>query len=147
MLHLFSTIVLVLIAAGVMLRHRTAIHLRLMATAFAIDLSLVLYIEINRHAVERVVGPAGPLIWFHAFVSLCVLGLYAGQIVLGRNLLAGRAASRQLHRALGTAFVVCRTLNYVTSFMVTSQVPAPASAQIVIESHPSTASAALNGRE
>lgn len=121
MLHLLSTLVVLIVAAGVMMRRRPEIHVRLMATAFAIDLGLVLYIEITRHAVERVVGPAGPLIWFHATVSTLVLVAYAGQIAIGRRLLVGRPTSRRVHIAIGIAFCLLRGTNYFTAFMVSNQ--------------------------
>ena len=119
MLHLTSTGVLVLVAAGLWFRkRRPLIHLRLMVAAFATDVLLVLYIEMTRHAVEKVAAQVRPLIWFHAGVSLAVLVCYVLMILLGRPMLAGRHDTRTLHRIVGMAFVVLRSLNYVTSFMV-----------------------------
>jgi len=119
MLHLASTAVLILIATGLWFRKRNPqVHLRLMLTAFAADVLLVLYIESTRHAVEKVVAHVRPLIWFHAGVSLGVLVCYVMMILLGRPMLAGRYETRTLHRAVGITFVVLRGLNYVTSFMV-----------------------------
>ncbi|MFA5907762.1 MAG: hypothetical protein WC815_03195 [Vicinamibacterales bacterium] len=135
MLHALSTLVVMIVFAGVMARKRPAIHLPLMVMAFVIDLSLVLYIEVTRHAVERVVGPAGPLIWFHASISTLVLLAYLGQITLGRRMLAGRATSRRAHIALGLTFCVLRGTNYVTAFMVSSAAPA-AVLQQAADSHP-----------
>ena len=101
-----------------MTRKTPRIHLRFMVTAFLVDLSLVIYIELTRHAVEKVVGGPGALIWFHAGVSTLVLAAYIGQIVLGRRMLAGVTATRQTHIALGVAFCTLRLLNYITSFML-----------------------------
>lgn len=123
-LHAISTAVVVLIVLGVVNRRTPMLHQRLMTTAFLLDLALVLYIETTRHAVERVVGPAGPLVWFHAAVSTAVLGLYVAQLRLGRQLLAGRTASRRVHVALGLTFLLCRGLNYATAFLVSAPVPA-----------------------
>jgi len=120
MLHLASTLVLFLVAAGLWIRKKNPQwHQRLMVAAFSSDLLLVLYIEFTRHAVEKVVSRVRPLIWFHAAVSLAVLGCYVTMIVLGRPMLAGRYETRALHRAVGITFVVLRSLNYVTSYMVT----------------------------
>ncbi len=135
MLHALSTVVLILVTAGVMARRRPAVHLRLMTTAFFIDLGIVLYIETTRHAIERVTGPAGPLIWFHASISTLVLLAYLGQITLGRRMLTGRATSRRAHIALGLTFCVLRGTNYVTAFMVSSAAPA-AVMQQAADSHP-----------
>lgn len=135
MLHLLSTLVVTIVIAGVLARKRPAIHLPLMVTAFLIDLGIVLYIETTRHAIERVAGPAEPLIWFHAAVSTLVLLAYLGQITLGRRILAGRATSRRAHIALGLTFCVLRGTNYVTAFMVSGAAPA-AVLQQAADSHP-----------
>ncbi|MEZ5291497.1 MAG: hypothetical protein R2745_10460 [Vicinamibacterales bacterium] len=120
-LHAISTLVLALIGAGVATRRHPSIHIRFMGAAFAIDLALALWIELSRHAVERVAGPAGPLVWFHAGVSTLVLALYVAQLRLGRRLLAGQSASRRVHIAIGLTFCLCRGLNYVTAFAITPQ--------------------------
>lgn len=120
MLHLASSLVVVLLAAGLWFRHRRPnLHLRMMISAFVIDLFLVLYVEISRHAVEKVVARVSPMIWFHAGVSLGVLLCYVLMILLGRGVLAGQANSRKWHFGVGMTFVALRGLNYVTSYMVT----------------------------
>lgn len=139
MLHALSTLVVALIIAGVLARRRPAVHLRLMTSAFLIDLGIVIYIETTRHAIDRVVGPAGPLIWFHASVSTLVLLAYLGQITLGRRMLAGRAASRRAHIALGLAFCLLRGTNYITAFMVSSASQTPVTQQAAAETRPADA--------
>ncbi|MEZ5284154.1 MAG: chemotaxis protein CheW [Vicinamibacterales bacterium] len=119
MLHLISTFVMGLIGAGfVSRRRRPELHVQLMTAAFVLDVLLVLYIEATRHAVETVAAATTPLIWFHATVSLLVLGGYAAQWQLGRRMRAGLVTSRRLHAFIGIAFVSLRSLNYVTSFLV-----------------------------
>ena len=119
MLHLLSSIVVLLIGAGLWLRHRRPdLHLRLMTAAFVCDLLLVVYIEATRHAVEKVVGQGTSLIWFHATVSTLVIAAYIAQIALGRRMLAGVSAPRRVHMVLGITFAMLRSLNYITSYMV-----------------------------
>jgi len=119
MLHGISTLVLVLIAAGLWFRsRRRAVHLGFMISAFVVDLSLVLYIELTRHAVEKVAAHVHLLLWFHAGVSLVVLLCYAAMVTLGWRMVNGRTELRHLHRTLGITFVVFRSLNYITSFLV-----------------------------
>ena len=118
MLHVISTIVLILVTAGVLSRQQPALHLRFMAAAFIVDFALVVWIEGTRHAVEKVASQPGALLWFHATISLLVLAAYIGQIALGTRILKGIQTSRQVHIALGIAFCVLRSLNYVTSFML-----------------------------
>src|SRR4051812_28984319 len=118
MLHIISSLVVLLVALGLCFRRRPSWHLKFMVGAFLLDVALVLYIELTRQAVETVAARVRPLLWFHAAVSLGVLVCYVVMIVLGRRLLNGRKASRGTHRNLGIAFCVLRGLNYVTSFMV-----------------------------
>ncbi len=119
MLHIASSLVVILLLAGVSFRkRRPRVHFWLMLTAFSADLLLVIYIEIMRHAVEKVVTRGRPIIWFHAGVSLAVLACYVVMIYLGRPMLAGNYRTRGFHRRIGIAFLVLRGLNYVTSYMV-----------------------------
>lgn len=118
MLHLLSSLVLLLILAGVRYRRQMRVHLRLMLAAFIIDLSLVLYIELTRHAVNKVTHQTGALLWFHVIVSVAVLIAYLAQIQLGRKIMTGFIASRDLHIRLGCTFCALRLINYVTSFMI-----------------------------
>jgi hypothetical protein len=133
MLHAVSTIVLVVLAVGIYFRRQRDLHIKLMTSAFVLDLGLVLYIELTRKAVATVASGSRPLVWTHAAISMTVLFLYVVQIVLGSRLLLARPAlaggtgaasfadaghSRTLHRNLGIVFVVFRVLNYVTAFLL-----------------------------
>jgi hypothetical protein len=119
MLHIASTAVLLLITAGLWFRKRKpSVHLRLMISALIVDVLLVLYIELSRHAVEKVANHVSPILWFHAGVSIGVLVCYALMILLGRPMLSGKYETRSLHRAVGITFVALRIVNYVTSYMV-----------------------------
>ena len=119
MLHVLSTMVLILLGVGLFLRkRRPAWHLRFMIAAFIADVSLVIYIETTRQAVGTVVSSVRPLIWVHAGISLAVLGLYVVMITLGWRLRNGIASSRLKHLYFGLTFCMFRGLNYVTSFMV-----------------------------
>lgn len=134
MLHIVSTMVLLILLTGVYFRRRREIHTKLMTSAFVIDLALVLYIELTRHAVGTVTTQVRPLLWFHAAISTSVLVLYVVMIVLGRKMLAGAEQSmasgagslnvgitgqtRTLHRNLGMTFLALRVVSYVTAFMI-----------------------------
>lgn len=119
MLHIISTLVLLIIIAGMRLRKYTKVHMALMGSAFVIDLLLVLYIEFSRKAVETVVSTsAKPIIYIHALISLTVLGCYVGMFVLGRRTLAGKPAAKAAHRNLGITFCLFRAANYATAFLL-----------------------------
>ena len=120
MLHLISTLVVVIIAVGFWLRRRrNAIHIRLMISAFLIDLCLLVYIEYSRQALQKVEASTRPVVWFHAAVSVVVLLCYLSMIHLGRGVLAGNPTARKRHQILGIVFVIVRSLNYITSYLVT----------------------------
>lgn len=119
MLHVVSTLVVVLVATGLyFLKRKPRRHIKLMITACAIDVLSVLYIELTRQAVETVIGGVSPLIWFHAGISLGVLICYGVMFWFGWRLRRGIAAVRSKHRNVGITFCVLRGVNYITSFMV-----------------------------
>ena len=129
MFYWFSSLVLVIIAAGLYFRKRMSLHIPLMITAFVIDLSLVLVIEFQRMAVEKVIGhvAAGTdyFLIFHAGISLLVLVCYSLLIWTGskvyKGMKAGTGKPRDIydwHKKLAVAFIILRLINYVTSFGV-----------------------------
>jgi hypothetical protein len=118
MLHIASSIVVLIVATGLYFRHRPAWHIRLMTAAFCVDLALVLYIELTRHAVEKVATTVRPMLWIHAAISLAVLANYLVMIWLGRRVLKGNRASRSTHRNMGITFIVLRGLNYATALIM-----------------------------
>lgn len=119
MLHVLSTIVILVLATGIWMRKRSVTwHWRLMIAAFILDIGLVLYIEITRHAIETVAGEISPLIWFHAAVSTAVLVLYFVMFALGRKIIVSGNRFRLTHRNVALAFCACRGINYVTSYWV-----------------------------
>ncbi|HEX8913086.1 MAG TPA: hypothetical protein VF796_12050 [Humisphaera sp.] len=118
MLHLISTIVILLVAAGLYFRRDRRVHVPLMVTAFLTDLGLVLYIELSRGAVAKVATGSRWLLWVHAAISLGVLACYVAMFVLGRRVNGGAHASRRAHRNVGMTFVALRGLNYATALML-----------------------------
>jgi hypothetical protein len=124
MLIAVSTVAVLLILVGWKFRKRVEVHIPLMASAFVIDFSLLLYIELTRHAIETLQNDVSTaanegLLYFHVLVSVIMLILYGVQIGTGLWLAKGHAVSRIFHRNAAYAFLACRLLNYVTSFLVT----------------------------
>lgn len=119
MLHVVSSVVIVILGAGLWARtSHPSWHRPFMTAAFLLDLALVIYIEATRHAVETAVGRGTWWIWFHAAVSTLVLAAYVLQFALGSRLRSGAVTPRSAHIAVGTALVALRLTNYVTSFLV-----------------------------
>ena len=117
-LQLLSLFACVLIVAGVLNRRRKRIHIPLMLTALAIDLGVVLYLEIARHVIESIPHrPMPPLLLFHICLSVAVLALYGAQVVTGIQNARGRRS--RWHRKALIWFLVTRFGNLITSFFVT----------------------------
>lgn len=98
-------------------------HIPLMAAAFATDLALLVYIEFSRHAIEtlgeNLQAPTHDgLLYFHVAISAVMLVLYIVQIITGIQLFRGTHPRRAAHRVCAILFIVCRLLNYATSFFV-----------------------------
>jgi hypothetical protein len=118
MFHVASTFVLLLLAAGVLLRNRRGIHIPIMLTAFGLDLASVLAIEVSRGAIEKATSRPSPLLLFHVTVSVFALVFYGVMFVLGERVRKGAERLRLWHRRTAWLFGTCRTANYVTSWMI-----------------------------
>lgn len=126
--HAISTLVLIILAVGFANRRNKKIHIPCMSLAFLIDLSLVLVIEFQRHAVENVVQETSLFVWFHALVSLSVLVLYVMLAMQGTKLAKEGTNSgtslkeffnlKTYHGRLAIAFIVLRLINYGTAFFM-----------------------------
>lgn len=98
-----------------------------MLSAFIIDVSLVLVIEFQRHAVEAVVenvtkSPSAFVI-FHASISLLVIILYIALTWTGTLIYKQNARHLlKLHRVFAAVFILLRLLNYITSFSISEKI-------------------------
>ena len=97
-------------------RFKQSITLARWFSAFAVDMALILYIEITREAVEQLSGGVHPLLWFH--VRVAVVLAHIRMILLGRRMLRREESVRGVHRKLALTFCVLRTGNYGISFMI-----------------------------
>lgn len=126
---IISTLIILIVFFGLLNRHNRKIHIPLMITAFTLDLSLVLSIEIRRQAIERVLVNHSSFVWFHVSVSILVLVLYIvlawsgskmSKITVKEDL--DKAFVRHVHRAASIIFIVLRLTNYVTSFYMPASI-------------------------
>jgi xanthine/uracil permease len=120
MLILVSSFVVFLIAIGIVFHRKLEVHIPLMVSAFVIDVALVLIIELQRHAVEKVIGEAtssspSSFVIFHACVSLLVILFYIALGITGSKTIKDRTKLR-VHKKLAYVFICLRLINYVTSF-------------------------------
>jgi hypothetical protein len=118
MFHAASTLVLLLLLAGVRLRRRRRCHIPLMIAAFSLDLATLLAIEWSRGAIQKARSGPGPLLVFHVTVSVFALAGYGVMFVLGERVRQGTERLRPWHRRTAWIFGTCRAANYVTSWMI-----------------------------
>ncbi|MFQ5462309.1 MAG: hypothetical protein ACE5E5_06740 [Phycisphaerae bacterium] len=115
-IHIISIVVCVLLIVGVLNRRRKSVHIPLMATAIAIDLAMVLYIELTRGAVHAARERMGLLMIVHIIISVGVLVLYGIHVWTGIK--KARGGSSPTHGRIMYATITLRILNLITSIMV-----------------------------
>jgi len=117
-LTILSAFVCVLLVFGVINRRRKSIHVPAMLSAFAIDLGMVVYLEVRRGVIESIPHrEVTPLLIFHIVISVIVLVLYSTQAVTGFKRIRGDRG--RSHRLIPWALLPLRMLNFITSIMVT----------------------------
>ncbi len=117
-LKLLSVLVCVILVIGVLNRRRKRLHISLMLAAMAIDVGMVLYLEIRRGVVESIpTRPMTLLLAVHITISVLVLILYGVQIVTGyRNAKGNRST---WHPRIAAMLLPLRFANLITSFAIT----------------------------
>lgn len=114
---LYSTAVLALIAAGLAFRRRRQVHIPIMLLAFALDFGSVIYLQVQRHAVQKAASEPTPILLVHIAFALATLGLYTAMAVTGTRL-ARKGIGRSTHKRLAAVFLFCRVATWGTSFFV-----------------------------
>lgn len=117
-----STLILILIYIGLYYRQFPTRHVKIMATAIVWDLLLVLQIELTRGAVAKASkAMTNPMLLnFHVAIAVSTVLLYFALIYTGRKMLAKDYGVKKVHKFLGMTAVTCRTVTYITSYLVVS---------------------------
>lgn len=113
----YSTAVLALVAVGLAFRHRRQIHIPIMLSAFALDFGSVIYLQLQRDAIQKAASEPTPLLMVHIAFALATIGLYTAMTVTGTRL-ARKGIGRTAHRRLAGVFLFCRVGTWATSFFV-----------------------------
>lgn len=114
----YSTAVLALIVTGVALRRRRRVHIPIMLSAFVLDVASVLYLQVQRQAVQTAVGKPTTMLMIHVSLAIGTVILYLVVIPLGWRL-AVSGKGRPAHRRAAMMFLVCRVGTWVTAFFTT----------------------------
>lgn len=110
------------LAVGVMFKRRRVIHAGLMTSGFALDTTLLLYIELSRQAVNQLFAPMGPWLIVHIINALFLVFLYPALLFTGGMVSAG--ASTRVHKKLAISFLVLRLLLVLTAWLAVMDKPA-----------------------
>lgn len=113
-----SFLILSLIFVGIYFRKERSKHVKIMGSAIAWDIILILQIELTRSAIATAVKPIENKMMLNIHISIAVLTVlfYFAMIFTGRSLLSGNSDIRSKHKLLGWCTVVLRVLTFITSF-------------------------------
>lgn len=111
-----STIIFAALIFGVLQRRNRRVHMTTMICCFIADVLLVLVIELSRQAIDAAVSQPDPLLRFHVAVSVCAVFCYVVALFTGLQRRHGRWV--RTHRVNAAFFLLCRSANWVTAFMV-----------------------------
>ena len=114
--------ILLLMMVGVALRRTPSKHVRIMATAIAWDILLILQIELSRGAIAKAskVVTNTTILNVHVTIAVLCVVLYAIMVFTGRKMLMGETAWRGKHRFFGMLTLFMRLLTFATSFFTVS---------------------------
>jgi hypothetical protein len=122
---LLASVAFALIVAGWLARRRRRLHVPLVLAGIAIDLGLVVYLELTRNVVEQVAGsmqhaPFAGLRWAHIVSSTLAVVLYLPTLAYGVRLLRGPedATVRRRHRNVATLALLARTVGFACMWAV-----------------------------
>ncbi len=110
-----ATLACVLIVAGWAKRRTRSAHVPLVLGGIAIDLALVLILELDRSVIAQTSNVAFSWMqWTHIGSSVLAVLLYIPVVVLGIRLLRGtvRARGRAAHRNLAGVALVARVVGF-----------------------------------
>ena len=117
-LKIISIGIFALLVYGIFQRKNTRIHIPVMLTAFVLDVSLVLYIELTRDATGQALawGDLPRIMHIHIFLSVMTVVLYLVQIVSGW--IRFKKGGMPYHLYTGILFMMFRLGNLITSFLI-----------------------------
>lgn len=117
-----SFLIMSLMILGIYLRHDRKKHVKIMSSAIAWDILLILQIELSRGAIKKASNVmTNPLLLkIHLFFAIGSVVLYVLMVLSGRKLLSGDNSVRQKHKLLGRTTLFFRIMTFITSFWAAS---------------------------
>ena len=119
MVHAYIALVLCLIFVGVYFRRKKRIHVPIMLSSLVLDLSAVVYLELDRNVIMKAYERTPEaLMKVHLVFAVFTLLGYGLALVTGINLLRGNNKLRYLHRLNACIFLIARVGVLITSFWI-----------------------------
>ena len=117
-----ATLAWLLLVAGYAARRNRRVHVPLVLAGIALDLALVLHLEVSRHVIEKTVHEQfSAMRWAHIATSSAAVVLYVPTLVFGFRLLrGGDAAVRRRHAAFAVSALAMRTVGFICMWAVES---------------------------
>ncbi|NRA94592.1 MAG: hypothetical protein HRU14_00130 [Planctomycetes bacterium] len=120
--HVANVTIFLFILVGAFMHHRRDLHVKMMLTAFALDLVLLLAVELSNSAVARAyrdVGAGNAITTIHVAFAISGLVMWFVQIFVGRKIYKqGRMELLPRHGTGARLFLIFRLGNVVTAFML-----------------------------
>jgi hypothetical protein len=119
-----ATLAYLCMLAAMLIRGNRRLHGRLMGIAMLLDVGLVLFLEVTRHATGTAAGGRlSPFQLMHVGTSTLAVLLYGPLLWMGLRALRGRSSPslRSSHRLLGMGAFLFRTAGFLLMFSMLSR--------------------------
>ncbi|MBA2404685.1 MAG: hypothetical protein H0V66_07930 [Bdellovibrionales bacterium] len=113
-----SLCIVLLLVAGIIVRRRRQLHVKIMSVGMIWDVILILQIELSRSAILKATkAMTNPVILnIHISIAVATVILYGFMVYTGRKMLSGDVKIRPKHKVLGWTTLAMRILTFITSF-------------------------------
>ena len=113
----FAALTYFILLFGLIIKKNKYLHVRLMSTAIIFDLSLVLLLELQRHAIETTLqNELSNLQRAHIYCSTLAVLCYIPTLILGLRLYKNKPSSRKWHLRFGGFAFLFRTIGFIMMF-------------------------------
>ncbi|MCA8945653.1 MAG: hypothetical protein KDB29_05465 [Planctomycetes bacterium] len=119
--HLFTILnggVFLWLVIGVFFKRRHPLHMMWMTFGFALDVALLLFIELDRKATGQLFAPMGPWLVVHILIAIALVPWYPAMLYSGGKVSAGKP--KGTHKMLAMGFLLMRLLLWITAVLAMS---------------------------
>ena len=123
-LNLCNLAIFIGIIWGTIVHHRVVLHVKIMKICFALDLALLVVVEVLRDAIQKAIGitESGDidktLLYIHIAFAVLTLVFWIMQVITGSKVLKGDRSRLPSHARNAKIFLLLRLATLVTAFML-----------------------------